>query len=348
MSRLSPPYSALLAALVLASCNRAAPAAEPTLRPPPPTWSPTEWAEDIARGPKVPTSTATPVPPTSAVPTATPTPIPTLESLPPSVLNTYDSAPSPDGRWLVRHLVHDARVGVLREYGEHGYYYNSQSLVAADGAITRTIRTDWITGDIGDTLPQFLGWAPDSAAAFVYMARHGDGCVLSGSSDDVWRVSVPDGEVTVLGAVPGSPSLSADARWIGGVGYVDETTAEFAWINVTTGATGRDTFPIPLADDGTAGWVVDPRWSPDGSAMVARVAYDACSDDWREALVYHELGTADSRVILETKDVDSGFLWIDDWLPDDTLVVTDRPSWWGASDVEPRVWRIDARTGAER
>lgn len=337
----------LITALLLASCNTATPGEPPSPSSPPPTATATPRAERVASRPTVPPRSATAVPPTSSVPTATPTRIPTLASLPRGVLHTNESTPSPNGKWIVRHLQHDAQTDVPTDYGTHPYLYHSQSLLAADNSVTHTIRADWIPDGLGATWPQFLGWASDSSAAFVYMGGSPDGCALSGWSEEVWRVSVPDGEVTVLGAVPRSPSLSADSRWLGGIGNVDETTAEFAWIAAASGERGRSTFPIPRAEDGTAGEVVAPYWSPDGSAIVARVAYGACTEDWREVLVYHELGTAEAHAILE-RTASSGYLWIDDWLPDDTLVITDRPPWWGESGVAPKVLRIDARTGEKR
>lgn len=284
---------------------------------------------------------ATPEPPILS------TPLPTLEAMPRAVIEARDSEPSPDQRWIVRHLVHDESRTVLSGSGSESFElpfrYHTQHLVSVDGTITHTIHAEWIADALGVSLPLFVGWDPASRAAYVTTAGAGDGCAVNGWSESLLRVDVTDGAVRELGTVGGTPRLSPDGRRIGAVRGVEGGQVELRWIETGDGEalerpsgeyaseTGYSSiawletaegeaqglrFGFPLDDDPTAnGQEGPPTWSPDGTAVIVPFHYGACSETWRNRLVLVDLRAGESQVIWEP-DERHGRIEVEEWTAD--------------------------------
>ncbi|MCB9175987.1 MAG: hypothetical protein H6648_02420 [Caldilineae bacterium] len=243
--------------------------------------------------------------------------------------------------------MHDESLELSTARGEQYWNYVSQHVAATDGSITHTVRAEWVPDGVGGLFPHVLGWTLDSSAAFLYMGGGPDGCGVNGFSQDIWRVSTDDGSVLNLGSVPGIPSLSRDATRIGGSRLLDDEQGEVTWIEAATATQHSSSFPVP--QDLSAEWaeLSPPIWSPDGKSIVVRVAYNGCSAEWHETLVFHDLVTGASNVVAESSE---GFatLYVEDWQPDDALVVSESVSPWANSNSDSVERRIDARTGRTR
>ncbi len=81
--------------------------------------------------------------------------------------------------------------------------------------------------------------------------------------------------------------------------------------------------------------------------MVVHVAFEACREDWREGLVFHDLESGETSVIWEPSG-SSGTAWIKSWESDGTLVFVEQASPWSPGEHEQITRRIDARTGEPR
>ena len=280
-------------------------------------------------------------------PTPFPTPFPTLEVLPKGFHQERLSEPSPDSLWQLRTLAHHEfrRQPSLSDPDQEQLWgYHSQHVVSTKLGITHTVYADWIIDGLGVTWPLFAGWAPDGSAAYVYEGGHPDGCTGLGWGGGLRRIALPSGESRQLLGVPGHPQLSPDGRRIGSLSYGDGGTASLVWIEINSGKLRDLQFDFPPDESGAEGELVELRWAPDVNSAIVRIAYESCSDSWRERLLSVDTDDGTTSTIWEPHH---GIVTakIAGWSIDGSLEIREQASAWGPVDLSAPVQRIDPQTG---
>lgn len=226
-----------------------------------------------------------------------------------------DESPlSPDGQWVVRTVSYEPKIRDKTGNGSPSSMtsiddrpFRAQYLVAIDGSITNTILVEQYSDGLGGSTPQFLGWHPDSKAAYVFSGGAPDGCGSGGWSDAIKRVDT-SGTIRVVGSGPGLPSMAPNGKRIGYATINETASGELIILDAESGQEDRLSFAIP--DDASSEKSVKVGgWSPTSDATIVDVGYDTCDPMWRNSLILVHLATRDSEILVKPQSSMPGLIY---------------------------------------
>lgn len=271
--------------LILTSCT---PAASPTVVVKTAQPSPSPTTRPTAT--QLHTATVSPSPPPPPTATPTPQPEPPTADIPATLAAAatpvvYDSAPSPDGKWLAEFTrIECTRLGELEEYA-----FERLVLVSLDDGGRKEVATQLqACGGLGAFGLGSLGWAENSRYFYYTDAREGvpDGLACYWERP-MYAYDMTSGEIIALSDGPASPDGNRVA-----IGQGEEL---LIW--------DRGLGEVARIQPAVTGWAVGPRsWSPDGKSLAYLQTEDRCYPYGRSSLVVVNLDDLSQATYLEEQD----------------------------------------------
>jgi hypothetical protein len=226
----------------------------------------------------------------------------TLASYEPPDLSQMDvreewTSPSIGGIWIARGLAAFPREG-QEEHSSR--YYQRLTIARSDGSRDWTVVDRWSALALGYTTPQPLRWSSDGRFFYFTNRPVPDGCAVFVNGSDLQRVDVADGIVTELVPAVGLwLSLSPNETMLAYAGYGDRGLV----LQDLSEGSERQTQIEAAAEtpDAHLGHVV---WSPDGTALMLTVAFNACgpAEERTHALVRVDAETLSQTTVIPRDD----------------------------------------------
>jgi len=289
----------------LAACNAVS---SPTVAPSP--FSPTaSMTATSTRVPGTPAATRTPTPDFSATEfwvTSTAIVEAVMGTQQP---RTYESYPSPDGKWLAEILMYDCMKVDPRPEADANAYEQLRLVKGSSGEITTADGQLQNCGGLGAFGLEGLFWSQNSRYFYYTDSREGvpDGC------GGYWQKPILRLEINTLRTETlGAGFLSPDGRKI--AAWDEE---ELVIWDVSEGDEVGRISPASLNRETGAGPVI---WSPDSQAFVYIQAVSFCPVAGKSSVVHVTLSTLKQEVLLESESPTFGDA---DWNKNNVLVLFD-------------------------
>jgi Tol biopolymer transport system component len=255
----------------------------------------------VATNPRPATAEIAPKPP----PTEAPADKPSTEA--PYVAEASASF-SPDGAWV-------AVTTALFPTGAAERYYTQLRVMRLDGSAAWLPVDEWAPWGLGYTTPEAFQWSVDGRSLYYTNRPVPDGCALFVNGWDLWRLDLETGEAEEV--VPGTSLWLALSPDEGTLAYVRD---DLVLLDLQSGAERRLT--LSEVDQAVNKEVGNLVWSPDGSALLLTVAYDACTPDtWAQSILRVDVDSLTPTLLV---DRDPRLLSTLEWPAPNQALLTDR------------------------
>jgi Tol biopolymer transport system component len=260
--------------------------------------------------------------PASAEPTAEPVPETELPDTAALELANETTIVSPDGRWQATAAQSEPVIA-----GDLEKFYTTLSVT--DGRTTWTPVAEWRGYGLGYLWPTVVQWSEDGRYLYFTNNSSPDGCALFINGTDLYRLDLSDGTVTELlpAGSTGYLALSPDETQVAYTSYMDNQVT----LHVRDLENGQEEQIKLYAEEEYAQSAV--IWSPDGTQLLATLAFEACNPDWSQSIVRVDLSDKSVTMLI---DKDNSLPSVTAWPSAGTATV---------ANSNGMTWLLDVDTG---